>query len=158
MPIPHCLGLGGKDGRVQLQPNVEYLVDGLLHLGARVVEVDEDTAVSAVWQAIDDATEDALVGLCDDPTAFAFAADDFEQREGCGVTMTWDGEGFAGGTNEKDCLSDLNGATYATAEVTLDADVLTSWDRGYDRDDDQVWGAVDGAYEFIRRTTPPTLD
>ena len=37
-------------------------------------------------QAIDDATEDALVGLCDDPTAFAFAADDFEQREGCGVT------------------------------------------------------------------------
>ena len=124
----------------------------------RVVEVDEDTAVSEVWQAIDDATEDALVGLCDDPTAFAFAADDFEQREGCGVTMTWDGEGFAGGTHEKDCLSDLNGATYATAEVTLDADVLTSWDRGYDSDDDQVWGAVDGAYEFVRRTTPPTLD
>jgi len=124
----------------------------------RVVPQDEETAVSEVWQATSRSTEDALVGLCDDPASFSFAAEDFEPREGCGVTMTWDGEAFTGSTRDKDCLSDLNGATYATAEVTLGAELLTSWDRGYDSDDVQVWGAVDGAYEFVRRTAPPTVD
>jgi hypothetical protein len=28
--------------------------------------------------------------------------------------------------------------------------VLDSWDRGYDRDGKQVWGAVTGPYRFDR--------
>ena len=124
----------------------------------RVEPVDDTTAVSEVWQAKDDDIEDDLVGLCDDPSAFDFTADDFEERAGCGVFMTWDGTAFAGGTNDKDCLSDLNGATYATAEVTLAPDMLTSWDRGYDAGDEQVWGAVDGAYEFVRRSGAPGVE
>lgn len=121
----------------------------------RVVPRDDTTAISEVWQATDDATDDALVGLCDDPSAFDFDATDFEERTGCGVVMTWDDSGFVGGTNEDACLSDLNGATYATAEVTLEPDMLTSWDRGFDAEDEQVWGAVGGAYEFVRRSAAP---
>ncbi len=124
----------------------------------RVVPRDDTTAVSEVWQATDDATDDALVGLCDAPSAFDFDATDFEERDGCGVVMTWDDSAFVGGTNEDDCLSDLNGATYATAEVTLAPDMLTSWDRGFDAGDEQVWGAVDGAYEFVRRSAAPGVE
>lgn len=124
----------------------------------RVVPQDDDTAVSEVWQATSEATEDALVGLCDDPTAFSFTAEDFEPREGCAVTMTWDGEIFSGSTSDNECLSSLNGATYATAEVSLGSDLLTSWDRGYNSNDVQVWGATAGAYEFVRRTESPTVD
>lgn len=124
----------------------------------RVQPIDDTSAVSEVWQATSGSTEDDLVGLCDDPSAFSFSASDFEERPGCGVFLTWDGTGFAGGTNEDDCLSDLNGATYATAEVTLAPDMLTSWDRGFDEDGEHMWGAVDGPYEFVRRSTPPGLE
>jgi CpeT protein len=124
----------------------------------RVMPVDDTTAVSEVWQATDDDTDDALVGLCDDPSAFAFAAEDFEERDGCGVIMTWGDTGFEGGTNEEDCLSGLNGATYATAIVSLAPHMLTSWDRGFDDGGEQVWGAVDGAYEFVRRSAAPGIE
>ena len=124
----------------------------------RVEPIDDTTAVSEVWQAKRVPTETELVGLCDNPEAFDFRKAAFEERPGCGVIMTWDGETFSGGTNEDDCESDLNGATYATAEVTLSPDLLTSWDRGYTAEGIQVWGAEDGAYEFVRRTATPSVE
>ena len=124
----------------------------------RVLPVDDTTAVSEVWQAVSGGREAALRGLCDDPASFDFGASDFELREGCAVTLAWNGTGFAGSTDEDNCLSTLNGATYATAEVTLTPDLLTSWDRGYDRYDRQVWGATAGAYEFVRRSEAPAFD
>ncbi len=124
----------------------------------RVVPIDASSAVSEVWQARRPGTERDLVGLCDDPTALELVVDDFEERPGCGVTMVWDGAGFSGSTDEDACESTLNGATYATAEVELTPELLTSWDRGYDADGAQVWGAVDGAYEFVRRSSPPSAE
>ncbi|WP_188926788.1 CpcT/CpeT family chromophore lyase [Shewanella algicola] len=29
-------------------------------------------------------------------------------------------------------------------------DKIVSWDRGFDSNDQQVWGAVKGGYEFIK--------
>lgn len=124
----------------------------------RVLPVDDTTAVSEVWQAVSPGREAGLRGLCDDPDSFEFGAADFEQRDGCAVTLTWNGSSFVGSTTADACLSSLNGATYATAEVTLAPDLLTSWDRGYDSDDRQVWGATAGAYEFVRRSAAPDLD
>ena len=57
---------------------------------------------------------------------------------------------FYGATRENDCESSLRGASYATSEVRLFADAMHSWDRGYDADGVQVWGATAGPYEFLR--------
>lgn len=99
----------------------------------------------------------AAVGLCSQDPSKTFTAADAIAREGCTVRLSWNAEAkaFVGGTNGKACASDLNGASYATSEVTLDAEGLESWDRGYDSSDVQVWGAVNGAYEFVRRTPIP---
>ena len=53
-------------------------------------------------------------------------------------------DSFVGSTNEKDCTSNLRGASYATSEARIEENVLTSWDRGYDENGVQVWGAITG--------------
>lgn len=76
-------------------------------------------------------------------------------REGCDVVLRWRAEpaGFIGGTQGKGCASDLRGASYATSSVTLDPLRIDSWDQGFDRTDQQVWGAIKGPYQFKRRST-----
>ena len=44
------------------------------------------------------------------------------------------------------------GASYATSEVELREERITSWDRGYDGEGLQVWGATEGPYRFDRQS------
>ncbi|MEM7807223.1 MAG: chromophore lyase CpcT/CpeT [Planctomycetota bacterium] len=76
--------------------------------------------------------------------------DDLVLREGCTVYLTREGNAFVGATRGAGCRSTLAGAAYATSEVALLADEITSWDRGYDQDGTQVWGAEAGPYVFKR--------
>lgn len=71
-------------------------------------------------------------------------------REGCAVYLTRNGNKFEGGTHEKDCSSNLRGATYATSDITVLTDRLVTLDRGWDGEDKQVWGSEYGGYIFIR--------
>jgi CpeT/CpcT family (DUF1001) len=123
-----------------------------------VDRIDEDTAVSRVYEATRSSTETALVGLCDAPDSQQLAAADFELKEGCDVSLTWDGTQFSGGTEGEGCESSLGGASYATSSVTLDATALSSWDQGWSEDGAQVWGATAGPYVFLRRTAAPVVD
>ncbi|GKV17438.1 hypothetical protein SLEP1_g27949 [Rubroshorea leprosula] len=42
-----------------------------------------------------------------------------------------------------------NGATYCTSELAiLKNNEIHTWDRGYDDDGNQVWGVMEGPYEF----------
>lgn len=77
---------------------------------------------------------------------------DLVERQGCTVYLTWSAQQqhFAGSTKDKQCLSQLRGASYATSEVVVTKDKIVSWDRGFDSNDQQVWGAVKGGYEFIK--------
>lgn len=77
--------------------------------------------------------------------------DSLIQREGCAVALAWRDDAFVGGTEGKNCPSDLRGAYYATSEVTITSDMLLSWDRGFDANDRQMWGATKGAYRFIKQ-------
>ncbi len=71
-------------------------------------------------------------------------------RAGCAVLLKRTADGYVGGTAGKDCPSELKNATYATSEVVVRADGMTSWDRGYDDAGTQVWGAKTGPYQFIK--------
>lgn len=79
----------------------------------------------------------------------AWTPDSLIAREGCSILLHWrDGEGFAGGTDGRNCPSELRGAAYAVSEVTVTETGMVSWDRGFDRDGQQVWGATGGGYIF----------
>lgn len=119
----------------------------------RLYAVDGDDASNEGWTRIYALTEPAAaVGQCEDPAVASYAADQVEEREGCGVRVAWDadGERFVGGTEGTDCASTLGGAAWASSEVTIGADRIDSWDRGFSEDGQQAWGAEAGPYLFDR--------
>ncbi len=76
---------------------------------------------------------------------------DLVNKSGCTVIIFFDGFQYGGGTSKGTCKSELNGASYATSEVTILEDAMQSWDRGYNSEDVQVWGSTAGAYIFKKR-------
>jgi hypothetical protein len=80
----------------------------------------------------------------------ALTPDSLTVRDGCAVWLRWDGSAFTGATRGSGCESELRGAAYATSEVTVTDAEIRSWDRGFDADGNQVWGAEKGPYVFRR--------
>lgn len=79
-------------------------------------------------------------------------------RQGCAILLTKQADGtWMGSTDGKVCTSTLRGASYATSEVVLSPGLLRTWDRGFDKDGKQVWGAKKGPYSFARQKTATTL-
>lgn len=79
--------------------------------------------------------------------------DSLQARAGCSIYLRQMKDGsFAGSTIGTDCASDLRGAAYAVSEVRITAESMTSWDRGFDAQGKQAWGAEKGPYVFRRQT------
>ena len=105
---------------------------------------------------------ESIVYTMNDPLRFAGAwkdvnplseliPDSLTLRSGCTVTLTLMEYGlFEGSTTGDNCESDLRGAKYATSEVKITKDSIISWDRGFNVDGKQVWGAEKGGYVFLR--------
>jgi len=75
--------------------------------------------------------------------------EDLELRDGCAVVLEKQEDGsYAGSTKGKSCTSSLRGASYATSRVTIQKNLIVSWDQGFDDKGEQVWGATKGGYEF----------
>lgn len=110
----------------------------------------EQDGVSRVYTVAD---EPSWVGACDEATPRTVTAAQITERSGCAVYLTWseaDGE-FAGATRGNECASNLQGASYATSEVVMTETEVRSWDRGYNDQGVQVWGAEAGPYVFVRQ-------
>ncbi|MBU6204831.1 MAG: chromophore lyase CpcT/CpeT [Bacteroidetes bacterium] len=74
-----------------------------------------------------------------------------EIRDGCAIYLQKKSDdAYSGSTPRKECISNLRGAAYATSEVEIRKNMILSWDRGWDKEDNQVWGAEKGGYEFIK--------
>ncbi|MBW1296934.1 chromophore lyase CpcT/CpeT [Aquimarina litoralis] len=75
-------------------------------------------------------------------------------REGCDVyfrkkTSTI----YQGKTNKETCSSSFSKKiSYTTSNIVISRNKISSWDRGYDSNGKQVWGKIQGPYEFIRIT------
>ena len=78
----------------------------------------------------------------------AITPDSINLKEGCSIILKKVSNKFVGSTDGKNCSSELRGASYATSQVVITENSLTSWDRGFDKDDKQVWGAETGPYIF----------
>ena len=92
-----------------------------------------------------------FAGAWAEPSAFdALEPGDLMPRTGCSVHLERSGAGYTGSTLGKGCSSTLRGASYATSFVTVTENSVTSWDRGFDEADEQVWGPTEGPYRFQR--------
>jgi len=77
------------------------------------------------------------------------------EREGCRITLQKTNGVWSGSTDGQSCQSSLRGATFATSEVRLMPTRLETWDRGFDAQEKQVWGARKGPYIFDRLSETP---
>lgn len=104
---------------------------------SRVFAIDEPLRFAGAWQE-----QDPLAGL---------TPDSLSERVGCEIILQAESDSvFVGSTVDKNCQSDLRGASYATSEVRIDPTGLTTWDRGWNDLDSQVWGAEVSGYRFER--------
>ena len=95
---------------------------------------------------------DHFIGKWNDLKIFeSFDNSILSEKQGCDVMLTLEGDTFKGSTSGTDCKSEMRGASYATSEITISKDQLTSWDRGFDAEGNQVWGPEKGAYIFKRK-------
>ncbi len=121
---------------------IEETADG--NVVSRVFEPRETLAVSGKWR---------------DPSDLAlYGPGDVVERIGCSVRLKKTPQGWEGGTEGTSCPSALSGARYATSRVKLAPERMESWDRGYDLEDRQVWGAKEGPYVFERRSAGPPAE
>lgn len=97
-----------------------------------------------------------FAGKAHDPLPLgSLGPDSLQARAGCAVFLKQTGDSlFAGGTRGKDCNSTLRGATWASSEVEIGPGYIHSWDRGFDDQDLQIWGAEHGPYRFLRKPAP----
>lgn len=105
--------------------------------------------------------ESAVYELPGDPLVFAGAwktpeliegltPSDLSARQGCSIILRFEEGAFRGSTQGKECISTLRGAAYATSEVVIEESRLVSWDRGFDAEGAQKWGAEKGGYVFVK--------
>ncbi|MBL8747447.1 MAG: chromophore lyase CpcT/CpeT [Phycisphaerae bacterium] len=105
--------------------------------------------------------ESAVFELPGDPLVFAGAwkspelldgvrPEDLTERRGCAIVLRFEEGAFRGSTEGTECVSTLRGAAYVTSEVVIEESRLMSWDRGFDADGMQKWGAETGGYVFVK--------
>jgi len=115
----------------------------------RVTQVEDDLFKSAVYSLPD---PEAAIGVWREAAPLSgISPDDLTLRAGCAVFLRKDELGaFAGGTVGRGCGSTLHGAVYAESEVFVTPERIESWDRGFDAEDEHIWGAELGPYVFLK--------
>lgn len=136
-----------------------------IYIEQSVAETKEKPYRQRVYQIRQrsDGKIESIVHSLPDPLRFAgdykkdfpllrLTPDSLMTKEGCEVVLYRADDGyFEGGTIDKNCSSDLRGANYATSEVMIDKDKMITWDRGFDENGNQVWGATKGGYIFKKK-------
>ncbi|WP_124975757.1 chromophore lyase CpcT/CpeT [Aphanothece sacrum] len=79
--------------------------------------------------------------------------DHLEKMPGCDMIVSWTGKSFKGIVKPgKNCIVVRNGKeTYLDNSFEIDEHQLISFDRGLDRETDElVWGSIAGPFHFVR--------
>lgn len=111
-----------------------------------VTRTEDGRFESAVYSLPD--PKDAIGAWKADKPLADLKPEALEVRKGCSVFLAKQGDAYVGSTHEKDCESKLRGATYATSEIRIEKGLVLSWDRGFDAEDQHVWGAEKAGYIF----------
>lgn len=117
----------------------------------------DNTFTSAVYKLPGDATDSVLAfaGAWNNPDLLkGVTPEQLTPLSGCDITLKRESKTtFTGGTTGAGCASNRQGAAYTTSQVTITKDLLTSWDRGFNAEGKQVWGATAGGYQFVKQAS-----
>lgn len=91
----------------------------------------------------------AWAGLCDRPLRDRVIAVADLGEATCGLRLEPRDDGYWGTTPDGGCPSNYRGASYTTNTIYLTDTTTETWDRGFDADGNQVWGADDEGDEFV---------
>ncbi|MFN3939861.1 MAG: chromophore lyase CpcT/CpeT [Chitinophagales bacterium] len=151
------------DIRLHMVPIWEERTDGFwLYVEQALASIQEKPYRQRIYKVhvLHNTTFESVVYEMNEPLQYAGAWNDRSKldklspdnlilREGCSIILHWNDAGFfEGKTADNTCPSNLRGAAYATSEVKIYGDTLISWDRGFDTNGKQVWGAEKGGYIF----------
>jgi CpeT/CpcT family (DUF1001) len=70
----------------------------------------------------------------------------------CAVFLKSTPEGFSGTTEATGCPANVRGAVTIRNRIRLHPNGMDTWDRGFDAQGKQVWGAGAAPYQFLRLT------
>lgn len=118
----------------------------------KVEKINDDSFVSHIYTMTE---PERFIGKNGSDQIFKLVSpDSLQRKDGCEVYLKYDStkQNFSGSTGEKTCASDLRGASYASSKVTIEKDMMISWDQGFDKGGKQVWGAVKGGYIFRKKS------
>lgn len=93
------------------------------------------------------ANQSELYGSCLSEQTFSLDYTNFLEPK-CTIYLQKIGNEYRGGTPPQGCESNFRGASIFRSEVTIGESYISSWDRGFDRFGNQVWGARRGPYIF----------
>jgi hypothetical protein len=75
------------------------------------------------------------------------------KKEGCDIkviVVSNNNNVLYGTTNNNDCTATFNGSSYTRVQFLIFPHYLISWERGYDVDNNQVWGPTTNPYIFFK--------
>ena len=115
-----------------------------------LLQVDDSTFSSAVMRI--DGGAKYFGAFADVAKLKDLAIDSVRSLEGCTLMLHFRHGNFIGTTDGRACLNSRGKAVYATSQVAIMPGRMVSWDRGYDAEDKQVWGAEKGGYVFVKKS------
>lgn len=115
----------------------------------QVMRVEEGMIESLVWSV---RNPEAVVGAWADSTKFEERSQkDLVRRRGCELYFQTDADRYVGGTHGMACASDVKGVSYTTSTITVMADGIMIWERGYSPVNEQLCGPKKQGYVFLRK-------
>lgn len=88
------------------------------------------------------------IGLCNQSASTRLIRADGMSDRQCSVFLVPMEDDYVGKTQPGGCVTSLRGATIITNTVILHSEGMDTWDRGFDAQGNQVWGADNQAYQF----------
>lgn len=90
----------------------------------------------------------AWIGFCNQPEAKRIIQPDELGSPVCTVYLRRVGDQYIGSTPPIGCPANVRGAVRITNRIRLYPEGMETWDRGFDAQGTQVWGAMGESYQF----------
>lgn len=81
-------------------------------------------------------------------TIESITIDDLQLKPGCDLIIQLNDNVYSSQTEDKFCVATFRGSTYTTTDFKVYKDAVLSWERGWNKQDEQVWGSRKGHYIY----------
>jgi hypothetical protein len=97
---------------------------------------------------------ETLIGLCNKPEQNRVVEQQAIGESVCSVFLKPTQTGYVGETPPEGCPANVRGAVRITNKIILHLQGMDTWDRGYDTQGNQVWGAQNESYQYRWVSSP----